>query len=51
MEKLDQILESFVAEKGEKAGRDKLLGAAFVVVNKDGEGHINLSTVSWEHVD
>lgn len=35
-QKLDQILESFVASQGEEAGRGKLLGAAFVVVNKDG---------------
>ncbi|KAJ4412523.1 hypothetical protein N0V82_008748 [Gnomoniopsis sp. IMI 355080] len=34
--KLDQILESFVASPDEKAGNGKLLGAAFVVVNKDG---------------
>jgi len=38
-EKLDSILESFVAggRGGGKAGRDQLLGAAFVVVDKDGE--------------
>ncbi|CAN8104362.1 unnamed protein product [Discula destructiva] len=36
MEKLDHILESFVAGKGERASHGKLLGAAFVVVNKDG---------------
>lgn len=36
MEKLDQILDSFVARQGEEAGNGKLLGAAFVVVNKDG---------------
>lgn len=34
MEKLDNILESYVAEGGETKG--KLLGAAFIVVNKDG---------------
>lgn len=38
-EKLDKILESFVAGRGDTAGRDQLLGAAFVVVNKDGEQH------------
>lgn len=36
MEKLDRILESYVA-KGETAGKDELLGAAFVVVNQEGE--------------
>lgn len=36
MEKLDRILESVVASQGESAGHGKLLGAAFVVVNKDG---------------
>jgi hypothetical protein len=34
MEKLDNILKSYVAEGGETKG--KLLGAAFIVVNKDG---------------
>lgn len=37
MEKLNQILESYVAARDEKPGKDQLLGAAFVVVNKDGE--------------
>lgn len=36
MDKLDRILESIVA-KGETPDKDHLLGAAFVVVNKDGE--------------
>lgn len=36
MEKLDKILQSYVAQGGEKPGREQLLGAAFVVVNKDG---------------
>ncbi|KAF3765767.1 beta-lactamase/transpeptidase-like protein [Cryphonectria parasitica EP155] len=36
MEKLDCILESHVAKGSETPGKDKLLGAAFVVVNKDG---------------
>lgn len=39
MEKLDRILESHVAGKGESASRNALLGAAFVVVNKDGEAN------------
>lgn len=36
MEHLDQILASFVPDQSETAGNDKLLGAAFIVVNKDG---------------
>lgn len=36
MEKLDKILDACVA-KGDKTTKDELLGAAFVVVNKDGE--------------
>lgn len=36
MERLDQILDTCVA-KGDKTTKDELLGAAFVVVNKDGE--------------
>lgn len=36
MEKLDEILDACVA-KGQKTTKDQLLGAAFVVVNKDGE--------------
>ncbi|KAK2606791.1 hypothetical protein N8I77_005517 [Diaporthe amygdali] len=35
MEKLDKILDACVA-KGDKTTKDELLGAAFVVVNKDG---------------
>lgn len=35
MEKLDKILEAYCA-KGGKTTKDELLGAAFVVVNKDG---------------
>ncbi|KAG6354678.1 hypothetical protein INS49_004696 [Diaporthe citri] len=35
MEKLDEILDACVAE-GAKTTKDELLGAAFVVVNKDG---------------
>lgn len=34
MEKLDKILRSYVAGGAETKG--KLLGAAFIVVNKDG---------------
>lgn len=40
MDKLDEILTSYVAEADggkQKPGKDQLLGAAFVVVNKDGE--------------
>lgn len=47
MEKLDQILESLVASQGEKAGNGKLLGAAFVVVNKDGMGISEPSLAVW----
>lgn len=36
MEKLNEILNSYCA-KGEKTTKDELLGAAFVVVNKDGD--------------
>jgi hypothetical protein len=36
MEKLDWILNACVA-MGDKTTKDELLGAAFVVVNKDGE--------------
>lgn len=36
MDKLGAILESYAA-KGERPGGDGLLGAAFVVVNRDGE--------------
>lgn len=36
MEKLDGILDAYVT-KGDKTTKDELLGAAFVVVNKDGE--------------
>lgn len=36
MERLDKILDACVA-KGDKTTKDELLGAAFVVVNKDGE--------------
>lgn len=39
MDKLDRILESFVA-KGEKPSGTQLLGAALVVVNKDGERRV-----------
>lgn len=35
MEKLDKILEAYCA-KGGKTTKDELLGAAFIVVNKDG---------------
>ncbi|ROV87587.1 hypothetical protein VMCG_10612 [Cytospora schulzeri] len=35
MERLDKILNSYCA-KGDKTTKDELLGAAFVVVNKDG---------------
>lgn len=46
MEKLNEILRSYVPKShGEKTSRDELLGAAFVVVNKNGKsspssGHI-----------
>lgn len=46
MEKLNEILRSYVPNShGEKTSRDELLGAAFVVVNKNGKsspssGHI-----------
>lgn len=40
MEKLDKILDACVA-KGQKTTKDQLLGAAFVVVNKDGEPFLN----------
>lgn len=36
MEKLDRILDACVA-KGDKTSKDELLGAAFVVVDKDSE--------------
>lgn len=36
MDNLDQILTSYMADGG-TPGKDQLLGAAFVVVNKDGE--------------
>jgi hypothetical protein len=37
MEKLDQILNSYVAAGSAKPGQNELLGAAFVVVDKNGE--------------
>lgn len=43
---LDRILESYVAKPGETAGKNQLLGAAYVVVNKDGESNHSPSTHS-----
>lgn len=37
MEKLDHILNSYVAAGSAKPGKNELLGAAFVVVDKNGE--------------
>lgn len=38
MEKLNEILRSYVPKnQGDKTSKDELLGAAFVVVNKNGK--------------
>ncbi len=42
-DELDQILDSYMAKGGD--GKDKLLGAAFVVVNRDG---IMPASYSWK---
>lgn len=50
MEKLDGILDTCVS-KGDKTTKDELLGAAFVVVNKDGEApfasYLSSSEPQW----
>lgn len=44
MEKLNEVLQSYMPKgPGEKTTKDQLLGAAFVVVNKDGTLPLNFS--------